>query len=59
MNSQSNNPTNIRPNGDIVWPVKGTIRWVDGQNTGLWGFNHKIVPMLMMTDGQVRELNAL
>ncbi|AXI45114.1 hypothetical protein C1J03_03120 [Sulfitobacter sp. SK012] len=49
----------IRPNGEIIWPIAGTIRWVQGKAKGVWGKDIKIKPLLMTKDGTVRDLNAL
>lgn len=60
MTRNSPYQTRIRPNGTIVVPLAGTIRWEGGKNTGVWGADHKIVPLIMSdTDGSVRELTSL
>ncbi len=59
MTGRPHQKATIRPNGEIIWPLAGTIRWVDGERTGIWGLDFKVVPMLLADDGRVRELNAM
>lgn len=59
MNNQLPKRTQIKPNGEIVFPVKGTIKWVDGKACGIWGIDHRIKPMLLTEYGTLRDLNAL
>lgn len=49
----------IQPNGEIIWPLAGSIRWENGVRTGVWGKDFKVVPMLLKDDGTVRALNAM
>lgn len=59
MTGHPHQKANIQPNGKIVWPLAGTIHWVDGKATGVWGKDLKIVPMIMTKGGKVRALNAM
>ncbi len=49
----------IKPNGEIIWPMAGTIRWIDGKSAGLWGLDFEIAPMLLTNDGRLREVNSV
>ena len=50
----------ILPPGQIVIPIVGTTHWdANGEALGVWGANLMVSPMLLKSDGSIRDLNAL
>ena len=41
---------------NIVTPVRGTVRYVDGREVGVWGVTHPIQHQKLDADGSVIEL---
>lgn len=49
----------MKPKGEIILPLAGTIHWVNGKSAGVWGKELKIIPMMRTTYGLVRPLNVV
>lgn len=49
----------ILPPCQVVTPVAGTIHWAENSKAlGIWGKDFPVCPMLMMADGNIRDLTA-